>query len=100
MIVAAIAFVPLGTESTSLSGYIKKAIEAMQNTEVRVYPRAMFTEIEAESLEMLFSAIKAGEQALLDSGVKRFLIELKADIRLDAESSVEKKLRSIGFDDE
>jgi len=100
MIVAAIAFVPLGTESTSLSGYIKKAIEAMQRTGVRVYPRAMFTEIEAESLEMLFSAIRAGEQALREAGVRRFLIELKADVRLDADTSVKKKLRSIGFDDE
>ncbi|GBE55612.1 hypothetical protein BMS3Bbin15_01792 [archaeon BMS3Bbin15] len=97
MITAEVIFIPIGTQSTTLSRYIKAAIEAMNDSEVRVYPRAMATELEADDLETLFSAIKKGQEAIMNMGVKRVVVSLKIDIRIDKDASLEKKIDSIGF---
>ncbi|GCC10516.1 hypothetical protein IPdc08_00546 [archaeon] len=97
MLTAEVIFIPIGTQSTTLSKYIKAAIESMNDSEVRVYPRAMATEIEADDLETLFSAIKKGQEAIMNMGVKRVVLSLKVDIRTDKDAFLEKKIESIGF---
>ncbi len=97
MLTAEVIFIPIGTQSTTLSKYIKAAIESMNDSEVRVYPRAMATEIEADDLETLFSAIKKGQEAIMNMGVKRVVVSLKVDIRTDKDAFLEKKIDSIGF---
>ncbi len=97
MLTAEVIFIPIGTQSTTLSKYIKAAIESMNDSEVKVYPRAMATEIEADDLETLFSAIKKGQEAIMNMGVKRVVVSLKVDIRTDKDAFLEKKIDSIGF---
>jgi len=96
MITAEVSFVPVGTESPSLGRYIKAAIEAMKDGGVKVYPRAMATEIEAEDLETLFSAVRRGQEAITDMGGKRVIVHLRADVRKDKDATLEDKLKSIG----
>jgi len=97
LLTAEVIFIPIGTQSTTLSKYIKAAIESMNDSEVKVYPRAMATEIEADDLETLFSAIKKGQEAIMNMGVKRVVVSLKVDIRTDKDAFLEKKIDSIGF---
>ncbi len=95
MLTAEVSFIPLGTESTSLSEYLKPAIEAMRDTEAKVHPRAMATELEVEDLETLFLAVKKGQDAIIKKGVRRVIVTLKIDIRTDKEASLEGKLKSV-----
>ncbi len=100
MIVAELSIVPLGTGSTSISTYVKAAIDALKRANVRAKPRAMATEIEAEDLETLFSAVKLAHEAVIEKGAKRVVTTLRIDHRLDKEATIEEKLRSIGSYDE
>ncbi len=99
MIVAEISVVPIGTCSTSLSKYVKKAIEELKKR-VRVYPNAMGTVVEAESLEEIFEAVKAAHESLFDMGVKRVVTTIRIDDRRDLKSSVERKMKAILANDE
>ncbi len=99
MIVAEVSVFPVGTGSTSLSRFIKKAIEELKKR-VRIYPNAMGTVIEAESLEEILSAIKVAHESLFSIGAKRVVTIIKIDDRRDVKSSVEKKIKAILANDE
>ncbi len=94
MIIAEVSVVPVGTCSTSLSKYVKRAIEELEK-KVKVYPNAMGTVIEAKSLEEILDAVKAAHEVLFSMGVKRVVTTIRIDDRRDVESSVENKIKSI-----
>ncbi len=100
MIVAELSVVPIGTGKTSVGEYVRAAIEALEQADVRAVPRAMATEIEAKDLETLLFAVKLAHEAVLKKGAKRVVTTLRIDHRLDKEASIETKLRSIGSYDE
>ncbi|NOZ59790.1 MAG: MTH1187 family thiamine-binding protein [Euryarchaeota archaeon] len=100
MIIAELSVTPLGTGSTSVSEYVRAAIEALRREGVRAVPRAMATEIEAEDLDTLLSAVKAAHEAVLAEGAERVVTTLRIDHRLDRDATIESKLRSVGSYDE
>ncbi len=100
MIVAELSILPVGTGRTGVSDYVKAAIGALKQADVRIVPRAMATEIEAKDLETLLFAVKLAHEAVVAKGAKRVVTTLRIDHRLDKEASIESKLRSIGSYDE
>ncbi|WP_456474964.1 MTH1187 family thiamine-binding protein [Candidatus Pyrohabitans sp.] len=100
MLLAELSVVPIGTGKTSVSEYVRAAIEALKGAEVRVVPHAMATEIEARDLETLLFAVKLAHEAVLEKGAKRVVTTLRIDHRLDRDATLESKLRSIGSCDE
>ena len=94
MLIAETSIYPI-SEGTSLSRYVKAAVEAIESTGLKTQTCAMGTAIEAETLDDIFDAVKKGHDAILDMGAKRIVINLKVDDRLDKDASMEKKLRSI-----
>lgn len=95
LIIAALSVFPIG-EGTSLSGYVKASLDALEETGLRFKLGAMSTTIEAKSLDELFSAVKKAHEAQLAIGAKRIYLVLTIDDRRDKEASIETKLRSIG----
>ena len=95
MIIAEVSIVPLGTEETTVSKYVKKAVEELENSDVKVTRGPMGTVLEAESLDEILDAVSRAHQAVLDMGAERILTDIKIDDRRDKEATAEKKLKAI-----
>lgn len=93
-IVADVSIVPIG-EGTSLSKYVKKAIEELKKSGVRVELGAMSTTLEADDVAKIFDAVQMAREALFDMGVKRVYTILRIDERKDKPISIETKLGAV-----
>lgn len=96
---AEISIIPIGTKSTSVSEYISKAVSSLKNVkDIRYQVTAMGTEIEAESLEKIFEALKKMSDTVFETGIARTYTVLKIDERHDKDNnSLEHKVKSIDF---
>jgi uncharacterized protein (TIGR00106 family) len=94
MIVAELTVEPLG-EGTSISGFVKRAIDALREMGVKSVPGAMGTVLEVHSLDELFAAAKAAHEAVFKAGVKRVVTTLRFDERRDKEMTMQSKLEAI-----
>ena len=94
MILAQLSIAPVG-KGTSLSKYVKIAINALKNEPVNIENNAMATVIEAEDLDTLFKAVQRAHNAVVESGAQRIITELKIDDRRDKKATISSKLESI-----
>ncbi len=86
----------MGTKSTSVSNYVKAALDELEkDKKIRVKPGAMGTIIEAENLHDLFNAVEKAHEAVFRLGVKRVVTEIKIDDRRDKKASIEKKINAL-----
>lgn len=95
MIVAELSVVPLGTGSTSVSGYVKIALRELEESGLVMESTAMGTIIEAGDMDSLLEAVKRAHEAVFRSGAKRVVTSLKIDDRRDKEHGIESKLKSL-----
>jgi uncharacterized protein (TIGR00106 family) len=94
MIISQLTIVPLG-EDVSVSKYVKKVIEVIKKHNVRSETNAMATVIETEDLQTLFNIVQEAHMAIVNSGAKRVITELKIDDRRDKNATIDTKLRAI-----
>jgi uncharacterized protein (TIGR00106 family) len=92
---AEFSIVPIGTGSTSLSRYIKAAVNALKAKGLRCEVTGMCTLIECNSIDELFDALKAAKDAVLALGVKRVELSIRIDERLDKVKSLDEKAKSV-----
>jgi len=96
MIHAEISIYPMGTNSTSASFYIAKAIESIQNMqELRYQINPMDTVLESDNIEAIYNASKKMMEVVHNLGVNRVEVILKVDSRKDKQVKMEEKLDSI-----
>lgn len=96
MIHAEISIYPMGTNSTSASFYIAKAIESIQNIkEIRYQINPMGTVLESENIDTIYEISKKMMEVVHNLGVNRVEIILKVDSRKDKQVKMEEKLDSI-----
>jgi len=94
-IIAEISIFPV-SEGTSLSPYVKRAIEAIRSVDgVRLQLTPMGTILEATDLEQILEAFKRAHKAVREAGAKRIVAHLKIDDRLDKPRSMEDKVKAI-----
>jgi uncharacterized protein (TIGR00106 family) len=93
-VVADIAIMPVG-ESTSLSKYVKRAIEELRKAGLKVEVSAMSTSVEANSTEQIFKAFEKAKEALFDMGAKRVYAIIRIDERRDKKISIESKKSAV-----
>ncbi len=94
MIIGELTITPLG-EGTSVSKYVKAAVEAIKSLGLKMELTPMSTVIEAENLKQIFRAAGLGEEAMIKLGAKRVIIDIKIDHRLDKDATMESKRRAI-----
>lgn len=94
MIIARFSVASLG-EGVSVSKYVKIALTSLRDSDVRFETNAMSTIIEAPDIDTLFKAVKKAHNAVLQSGVKRVITELKIDERTDKNVSISSKIESL-----
>ena len=95
MVIAELSIFPT-SEGASVSSYVKQAIRIIEDSGLKSLTGGMSTVIESPDLKTLFSLIEKTHQAMVEMDVKRIHIDLRIDHRLDKESSVAMKLKSIG----
>ncbi len=96
MIHAEISIYPLGTDSTSVSIYIARAIEAIGDFDgVKYNLTPMGTILESDKLEKIFEASKIMTDAVHRMGVKRVEVILKIDSRSDKNQTIDSKIDSV-----
>jgi len=96
MIHAEISIYPIGTNTTSASFYIAKAIESIQNIEgLRYQINPMGTVLESESIDTIYDAARKMMAVVHNLGVNRVEVILKIDSRNDKQVKMEEKLDSI-----
>lgn len=94
-IIAEISTYPIG-EGTSLSKYVKKAIEEINNyPAIRVNHHPMGTVIEADTLDQVFDVTKLAHEALIKAGALRIITQVRIDDRRDKARKMEDKLAAI-----
>ena len=94
-IIAEISIFPIG-EETSLSPYVKKAVEAIRSVDgLKLQVTPMCTILEATDLEQILEAFKRAHKAVIEAGAKRIVAHLKMDDRLDKPRSMEDKVKAV-----
>jgi uncharacterized protein (TIGR00106 family) len=94
MILAQLSVFPIG-DSTSLSKYVKKGIEAIKASGYHYEIGGMSTCIEVPDLDALFALVKNVHQAHLDAGAQRISIDLKVDDRRDKNATIQTKRNGV-----
>ena len=94
MIIAELSIVPLSV-GTSVSQYVKSAVQVIENSGLKNQTGGMSTVIESPDLDTLFNVIKDAETAVLSKGAQRVIITLKIDHRVDKEASIESKIKAV-----
>lgn len=94
MIIAQLSIAPVG-KSVSLSKYVKLVIEMLKKENIKFETNAMATVIETDDLNKLFNVVQKAHNAVLTSGARRVITELKIDDRRDKNVTMESKLKSV-----
>lgn len=95
MAIAELTLIPIGTDNTSVSTYIAKALDATKSfPNVNVSLNPMGTILEGP-IEELFTCIKAMEETVFESGANRCYMVIKLDDRRDKSASMEQKIASV-----
>ena len=93
-VVADIAIMPVG-EGTSLSKYVKRAVEELKKSGLKIEVSAMSTCVEAQSTEQIFEAFEKAKDALFEMGAKRVYTTIRIDERRDKRISIESKKSAV-----
>lgn len=86
---------PIGTNSTSISRYVKLVYEVLKAKGIKFYPAPSMTTLEIDDITQLGYIIKDIDDTLAKEGVKRIVTIMKIDDRRDKENSIEHKLEVI-----
>ena len=95
MALVEVSIIPLGTGTPSVSKYVARAVEVLQDEkDIKYELTAMGTIIEGE-LERLLTIVQKMHQAVLDAGIMRVVTTIKIDERRDKNSSMRSKIESL-----
>jgi len=94
MIISQLSIAPVGKD-VSLSKYVKIALNVLEKSNIKFETNAMATVIETEDLETLFKVVEEAHKAVMKSGAKRVITELKIDDRGDKNVTMKSKLKSV-----
>ena len=94
---AEISIVPVGTNSTSISKEVAAAFDAIRKTKgiTTTTLTAMGTQMEADNIRAILSAIEAAHQAVKSTGAKRIVSAIRIAERLDVSRTLEDDIESV-----
>jgi len=94
MIISQLSIAPIG-EGINLSKYVKIAIDSIRKNNVNFKTNDMATVIETEDLKTLFKVVEDAHNAVLKTGAKRVITELKIDDRKDKNVRIGTKEKAV-----
>ncbi|KXB06432.1 hypothetical protein AKJ53_00420 [candidate division MSBL1 archaeon SCGC-AAA382F02] len=94
MVVAEVTVIPIGTEGPSLSKYVGKALEKLEESNVKYDLTSSGTILEGEMDEVL-KGVKEMHESVFDEDVLRVVTTLQIDDRRDKSLTIEGKKESV-----
>ncbi len=94
MIISELSIAPIG-EGTSLSNFVKIALNVLKKNNIKFKTNDMGTIIETKDLETLFRVVQKAHKAVISSGAMRVITELKIDDRRDKDVRIGTKIRAV-----
>lgn len=86
MITADLTIMPIGTQNTQCTEYVKSAVQIIKSSGLNYELTGMGTQIEAESLTELYDVITKAQEAVFNAGTDRVYTVLKIDDRRDVKN--------------
>ena len=83
MITCDFAILPVGSETTECKDYVTAAVQSIKNSGLNCQLTGMGTQIEADNLKELYSAIAKAQEAVFELGIGRVYTVIKIDDRRD-----------------
>ena len=95
MALVEVSIVPLGTETSSVSQYVARAVGVLQGEkDIKYELTAMGTIIEGD-LGHLLTLVRKMHEAVFDAGITRVVTTIKIDDRRDKISGMSSKIESV-----
>ena len=94
MIISQLSIAPIG-KGTSLSRYVKIVINILKKNNIKFKINDMGTVIETSNLITLFNIVEQAHTAVINSGAKRVITELKIDDRRDKDARIGNKISAL-----
>jgi uncharacterized protein (TIGR00106 family) len=94
MIISQLSISPVGI-GTSLNKYVKIVLNTLRKSNTTFETNDMATVIETKDLETLFKVVQEAHNAVIKSGAKRVITELKIDDRHDKNVTIGTKVKSV-----
>jgi uncharacterized protein (TIGR00106 family) len=95
MVIAEISIVPIGTSTPSVSKYVAKAVQVLeQEKDIKYKLTGMGTILEGDWASVL-EAVKKMHESVFDDRIQRVVTTIRIDDRRDRDSSVERKIQSV-----
>ncbi len=94
MIIAELTMTPLG-EGVSVSRYVRLAFEIIKNSGLKYELTPMSTVVEGRTLDEIFNVVKKAEEAMLNAGAQRVVIDITIDHRIDKDATMDSKKEAI-----
>lgn len=94
MIVAEVSVSVLG-EGTSISRFVRVAVESLKRSGLKTVSGPNGTSFEAASIDEILDAVKAAHLAVVETGAKRVVTTLKVDDRRDKPATMQTKLKAV-----
>ena len=94
MAILELTLVPIGTGSTSVSGYIAQASKILKESDIKHELNPMGTVLEGDPDE-LFDLVRKMQEEVFNTGAKRVYTVIKMDDRRDKKGHMEEKIKSV-----
>ena len=95
MAIVEVSVIPIGTGTPSVSQYVARAVQVLQDEKgIKYELTAMGTIIEGD-LEQLLALVGKMHQSAFDAGAMRVVTTVKIDERRDKASSISSKVESV-----
>jgi len=93
-VIVEVSVVPVGTGETSVSSYVRAAVQVIEETDLEYQVNSMGTCIQGEWDE-IFSTLKAVHDELAKMGCNRIVTTVKVDDRRDKFGSMDAKVAAL-----
>ncbi len=93
MAIVDFSVVPVGTETTSVSKYVREAVAIIKKSGLKFQLSSMGTAVESD-LDKIFKLIQEIHQVCFTKGAKRLLTTIKIDDRKDKKQTMDDKIKA------
>lgn len=94
-VIVEIAVDPIGTNSTSVSSYIRSVVGVIEKLKLNYQVGPMGTSFELKEVKQLGEVLQAIHDELSRQGVKRIVTTVRIDDRRDKEETMEYKVNRV-----
>jgi uncharacterized protein (TIGR00106 family) len=88
-----VSVVPVGTNTTSVSAFVKEAVGVIKKSGLKYQVSSMGTALEGD-LDTIFKTIREIHEVFFSKGAKRLLTTIKIDDRRDKKQTMEDKIKA------